>query len=87
MIEKRYRTANNNDETLATALDHDLVTKFASEFMLMYNEQSGGCKNGAIVKGYVDRFLHKPAYIQQTSSAIVPCGDCSSFVPTEIKAG
>lgn len=38
MIEKRYRTANNNDETLATALDHDLVAKFASEFMLMYNE-------------------------------------------------
>ena len=31
-------TANNNDETLATALDHDLVAKFASEFMLMYNE-------------------------------------------------
>lgn len=31
-------TANNNDETLATALDHDLVAKFATEFMLMYNE-------------------------------------------------
>lgn len=31
-------TANNNDETLATALDHELVSKFASEFMLMYNE-------------------------------------------------
>jgi len=32
-------TANNNNETLATALDHDLVAKFASEFMLMYNEK------------------------------------------------
>ena len=31
-------TANNNDETLATALDHELVAKFATEFMLMYNE-------------------------------------------------
>lgn len=31
-------TANNNDETLATALDHDLVAKFATEFMLMYKE-------------------------------------------------
>lgn len=31
-------TANNNDETLATVLDHDLVAKFSSEFMLMYNE-------------------------------------------------
>jgi len=31
-------TANSNDETLATALDHDLVAKFATEFMLMYNE-------------------------------------------------
>jgi len=30
-------TANNNDETLATALDHDLVSKFAEEFMKLYN--------------------------------------------------
>ena len=36
--QKKPVTANNNDETLATALDHDLVAKFASEFMLMYNE-------------------------------------------------
>lgn len=26
-------TANYNKETLATALDHELVTKFAKEFM------------------------------------------------------
>ena len=26
-------TANNNEETLATALDHELVAKFAKEFM------------------------------------------------------
>ena len=26
-------TANNNEETLATALDHELVVKFAKEFM------------------------------------------------------
>lgn len=32
-------TANHNDETLATALDHELVSKFASEFMELYNEQ------------------------------------------------
>ena len=31
-------TANDNNETLATALDHDLVAKFAKEFMLMYIE-------------------------------------------------
>ena len=30
-------TANNNEETLATALDHELVTKFAKEFMKLYN--------------------------------------------------
>lgn len=30
-------TANYNDETLATALDHDLVSKFAEEFMELYN--------------------------------------------------
>lgn len=30
-------TANNNEETLATALDHELVTKFAKEFMELYN--------------------------------------------------
>lgn len=31
-------TANNNEETLATALDHELVSKFADEFMELYNE-------------------------------------------------
>ena len=30
-------TANKNVETLATALDHELVTKFAKEFMELYN--------------------------------------------------
>ncbi len=30
-------TANNNDETLATALDHELVSKFAEEFMHLYS--------------------------------------------------
>ena len=30
-------TANKNAETLATALDHELVTKFAKEFMELYN--------------------------------------------------
>lgn len=30
-------TANKNVETLATALDHELVTKFATEFMELYN--------------------------------------------------
>ncbi len=29
--------ANYNEETLATALDHELVTKFATEFMELYN--------------------------------------------------
>ena len=29
-------TANNN-ETLANALDHELVVKFAKEFMELYN--------------------------------------------------
>ena len=28
---------NNNEETLATALDHELVTKFTKEFMKLYN--------------------------------------------------
>lgn len=31
-------TANNNDETLATALDHEFVSKFAQEFMNLYTE-------------------------------------------------
>lgn len=31
-------TANNNDETLATALDHEFVFKFAQEFMNLYME-------------------------------------------------
>ncbi|MPN01284.1 hypothetical protein SDC9_148490 [bioreactor metagenome] len=31
-------TANNNDETLATALDHEFVSKFAQEFMNLYME-------------------------------------------------
>lgn len=30
-------TANCNEETLATALDHELVLKFANEFMELYN--------------------------------------------------
>ena len=30
-------TATNNEETLATALDHELVAKFAKEFMGLYN--------------------------------------------------
>ena len=30
-------TANNNEETLVTALDHELVAKFAKEFMELYN--------------------------------------------------
>ena len=30
-------TANHNDETLSTALDHELVLKFATEFMKLYN--------------------------------------------------
>ncbi len=30
-------TANYNEETLATALDHELVIKFAKEFMELYN--------------------------------------------------
>lgn len=29
-------TANNNDETLATALDHEFVTKFVQKFMNLY---------------------------------------------------
>lgn len=29
-------TANYNEETLATALDHELVVKFAKEFMELY---------------------------------------------------
>ena len=31
-------TATNNEETLATALDHELVAKFAKEFIELYNE-------------------------------------------------
>ena len=30
-------TANYNKETLATALDYELVSKFAKEFMELYN--------------------------------------------------
>ena len=30
-------TANKNVETLVTALDHELVKKFAKEFMELYN--------------------------------------------------
>lgn len=30
-------TANYNEETLSTALDHELVSKFADEFMKLYN--------------------------------------------------
>ena len=29
--------ANNNEENLATTLDHELVTKFAKGFMELYN--------------------------------------------------
>ena len=32
------KTANNNDETLATALDRDFVKKFADEFVSLYNQ-------------------------------------------------
>ena len=31
------KNARNNDETLETALDRDLVKKFADEFMRLYN--------------------------------------------------
>ena len=31
-------TANKNVETLATALDHELVAKFAKEIMKLYKE-------------------------------------------------
>ena len=31
-------TANNNEETLATALDHELVIKFAEKFMELYKK-------------------------------------------------
>lgn len=34
----RTLTANYNEETLATALDHELVAKFAKEFMELYKE-------------------------------------------------
>lgn len=30
--------ANNNEETLATVLDHTLVSRFADEFIQLYNE-------------------------------------------------
>ena len=30
-------TSNYNEATLATAIDHELVTKFAKEFMELYN--------------------------------------------------
>lgn len=32
-------TANHNEETLATALDHDFVKKFANEFMRMFTSK------------------------------------------------
>lgn len=32
-------TANYNEETLATALDHELVAKFATKFMQLYNQK------------------------------------------------
>ncbi|MFV0250377.1 MAG: phospholipase D-like domain-containing protein [Bacilli bacterium] len=32
------KNANNNEETLATALDREFVSKFADEFMEVYNE-------------------------------------------------
>lgn len=32
------KNANNNDETLATAIDRDFVRKFADEFMRLYTE-------------------------------------------------
>ena len=31
-------TANYNEETLATSLDHEFVTKFAKKFKELYNE-------------------------------------------------
>ncbi|MFP3728011.1 phospholipase D-like domain-containing protein [Priestia filamentosa] len=34
------KNARNNDETLATALDRDLVKKFADEFQRLYIEHS-----------------------------------------------
>lgn len=33
-------TANYNEETLATALDHELVAKFATQFMELYNKNN-----------------------------------------------
>jgi hypothetical protein len=30
-------TANDSEEILATVLDHELVAKFAKEFMVLYN--------------------------------------------------
>ena len=33
----KYKYDFKNEETLATALDHELVTKFAKEFMELYN--------------------------------------------------
>ena len=32
------KTANNNDETVATALDRDFVKKFADKFVRLYNQ-------------------------------------------------
>ncbi|MFR8882410.1 MULTISPECIES: phospholipase D-like domain-containing protein [Peptoniphilaceae] len=32
-------TANYNEETLATALDHEIVAKFATQFMQLYNQK------------------------------------------------
>lgn len=32
-------TANYNEETLATALDHELVAKFVTQFMELYNKK------------------------------------------------
>ena len=32
------KNAQNNDETLTTALDKDFVKKFADEFISLYNE-------------------------------------------------
>ena len=31
-------TANDSEEILATTLDHELIAKFAKEFMELYNE-------------------------------------------------
>ena len=31
--------ANYNEETLATALDHELVAKFVTQFMELYNKK------------------------------------------------